>query len=394
MDEEDEAEMQRRVIDRRRKKANDFSKRVDTWIRPPQKMDSELADEMAAIMGKDLYALYAGQIGIEAVQREPEPDNMHHTAIILRENNGKMLIRVIVSAQFGSKWEGEVTVATQVNAGEFLGACEEASGLKLGGYLVSYNGRLLTKENGLFEVGVRDGKKIVLLPTGKALNYRPNWSVRQTDQVAVKMEERHKKVLLSGSTQELIKDNLGKDLYKTFDGTYKIVDKAEIDPEEDPKTRAARELKEKRMAEADAIEHTNMYSKTWGEKPEAEYKRRNLKPLAGFCQDKAKMARARRPLQNYEESMKESTTLALMGKHDKAVPRLDSLKQWFATYGESENFFKSGNDPLKDTVGTKTEFGFINRKPQGVMSKFEQSSKRVGKEKSRTSAMKKGNVAA
>merc|ERR1712196_620025 len=106
-------------------------------------------------------------------------------------------------------WQGEVEVPIQTTAAEFIAACEEASGLKLKSYTVSFNGRLLTADNTLFDVGVRDAKKVVLIPLGKALNYRPNWSVRQSDAVVAKMEERHKKLKLSNSTQNLMRGSLG-----------------------------------------------------------------------------------------------------------------------------------------------------------------------------------------
>jgi len=108
MDPEDQAEAARRVKAVRRKKAKAFSERVETWIRPPKRLDSDLANDLARLMGKDLYAVYANQLSIEAVEREPEAENMKFQAVQTRENNGKMLLQVVISAQFGSKWEGEV----------------------------------------------------------------------------------------------------------------------------------------------------------------------------------------------------------------------------------------------------------------------------------------------
>jgi len=393
MDPEDQAEAERRVKAKRRSARNKFDARVETWLRPPMRMDSDLADDLVHIMGKDLYAVYANQINVEAVSRGAEPENMRPQAVMLRENNGRMLVRTVVSAQFGSKWEGEVEIPVGATAAQFITQCEEQSGLKLKAYTVSFNGRLLTDENTLYDVGVRDAKKVVLIPMGKTLNSRPNWSVRQSDAVVAKMEERHKKLKLSNSTQNLMKSSLGRDLYKTLDTSFKIVDKDEIDPDEDEKTRRARELKEKRMKDAE-FERTNVYGATWNDRPGAQYKRRNLRPLAGFTTDQAKMARASRPLQNFEESMTKSTQLALMGKPDASVPRLDSLKQWFNAYGESENFFKGGNDPLKDTTGKATAHGFVDKKAHGVMSRFEQSRRMYGKERSHAVTLKTGNLAA
>lgn len=392
MDPEDIAEAERRVKEKRRNNRAKFDARVETWLRPPVQMKADLADDLATIMGKDLYALYAKQMNMEAVEKCPEPENMLPQAVLLRENNGRMLVRTVVSAGYGSKWEGDVEVPMTVSSAEFLAECEEQSGLKLKSYTVSFNGRLLTPQNSLYDVGVRDAKKVVILPMGKPLNYRPNWSVRQTEEVAVKMEERHKKMKLSNSTQNLMKGSLGRDLYKTLDTTFNIMDKDEIDPNEDPKMKAARQLKEKKMKDAE-FERTDMYDATWEDRPHAEYKKRSLRPLAGFCTDQAKMARASRPLQNYEESMAKSTQMALMGKPDPAVPRLDSLKQWFAAYGESDNFFKAGQDPQKDMTGSLTSTGFINKKPSGVMSRYERSSRRYGKERSNAVTLKTGNLA-
>jgi len=382
-----------RVKAKRRAARRAFDARVETWLRPPKVMDSDLADELASVMGKDLYALYTKQLNINAVARAPEPENMLPQAVMLRENNGKMLLHVVVSAQFGSKWEGDVTLDITDNAEKFLEHCQEVSGLKLASYTVSFNGRLLTPENVLHTIGVRDGNQVVLLPMGQALNYRPNWSVRQTDAVVAKMEERHKKLKLSASTQNLMRESLGRELYRTIDSEFKIIDKDAIDPDEDDKTRRARELKEKKMKDAE-FERTNLYGHTWGERPKAEYQRRELRPLAGFCTEQAKLSRASRPLQNYEEAMKTSTMLALQGKTDPVAPRLDSLKQWFAAYGESENFFKAGNNPTTDTVGKATEFGFINCKPLGVMSRFERSRRTYGKDRSQAVTLKRGNLAA
>lgn len=355
-------------------------------------LNADLADDLAHLMGKDNYAVYANQLGIQALPREEEPENMRPQAVMLRENNGRMLVRVVVSAQYGSKWQGEVEVSIKSTAEQFIVQCEEASGLKLKAYTVSFNGRLLTNENVLYHIGVRDAKKVVLIPMGNTLNFRPNWSVRQTDAVTAVMEERHKKLKLSDSTQNLLRTNLGKQLYKTLDTSFNIVDKDAVDPDEDEKTRRARELKEKKMKDAE-FERTDMYKLLFQDRPGAQYQKRNLRPLAGFTTDQAKLARASRPLQNYEESMAKSTQLALMAKPDPAVPRLDSLKAWFNAYGESENFFKAGVDPAKDTTGKPTEHGFINLKPHGVMSRFERSRRTYGKERSQAVTLRRGNLA-
>lgn len=113
MDPDDQAEAERRVKAMRRKKAREFGERVETWLRPPKRLDSDLANDLARLMGKDLYAVYANQLSIEAVEREPEAENMKFQAVQTRENNGKMLLRVVISAQFGSKWEGEVRLASR-----------------------------------------------------------------------------------------------------------------------------------------------------------------------------------------------------------------------------------------------------------------------------------------
>jgi len=374
-----------------------FDARVETWIRPPKKLDSDVANDLANIMGKELYAVYANQLKIEAVVKEPEPENMKQQAVTIREQNGKMIVKVVISAQFGSKWEGEVTIPISYTAEQFLAATEEESGVKVKSYTVSFNGRLLRSENVLYHIGVRDGKKVVLIPMGNVPNFRPNWSLRQSDAVVFKMEERHKNVKLSDSTQNLMKGSLGKKLYSTIENTFNIVDKDWIDPNEDEKTRRARELKAKKVADAQ-FERTDIYKQTWEQKPHANYKKRSLRPLAGFTTDQAKLARASRPLQNYEDAMKTSNTLALMGKHDPAVPKLDSLKQWYAAYGESDSFFKAGADPALDKTGKFTAprasgDGFTDTNPLGVMSRFEQSRRSYGKDRSQVVYYKKGNLA-
>jgi len=376
----------------RRAKAKAFGERVDTWLKPPTKMDSELSDELASVMGKDLYAVYARQLQVEAVKRPADPESMAPQAVFLRQNNGKMLVRVSVSSTYGSKWTGDVICDIQDDADKFIARCEEESALALKSYTISFNGRLLTGENVLHNVGVRDGKQVFLLPMGKGLNYRPNWSVRQTDAVVAKMEERDKKLKLSGSTQNLMRESLGRDLYNTLDTSFAIVDKNAVDPDEDEKTRRARELKEKKMADAEFV-RTDLYDKTWGERPKAMYKKRTLRPLAGFCTDQAKIARASRPLQNYEVSMKESTSKALQGKPDSSVPHVDTLAQWFNTYGESNNFFKGTVQPGEKDC-RQTMYGFVDKKAQGTMSSFERSRRSYGKVRSQAVSLRKGNLAA
>jgi len=219
------------------------------------------------------------------------------------------------------------------------------------------------------------------------------------------MEERHKKLKLSESTVSLMKDTLGKKLFNTIDTSFNIVDKFAIDPDETVKQRAARELKDKRMKDAE-FERTDIYAACYEERPKAEYKRRSLRPLAGYTTDAAKLSRASRPLQNYEQSMAESTQKALMGKPDSTVPRLDSLKQWHQAYGNAESFFKAGADPGLDqtakldggrTIGGRSllsDSEFIDKNPLGVMSRFEQSRRSNGKDRSQVVYFKKGNLAA
>lgn len=398
MDPEDAAEAERRVKAKRRAERRAFNARVETWIRPPKKLDADVANDLASLMGRELYAVYANQLKIEAIAKEPEAENMKQQAVNIREQNKKMLVKVVISAQFGSKWEGDVEIPVSTTAEEFLAATEEISGVKLKAYTVSFNGRLLRRENVLFHIGVRDGKKVVLIPMGSTLNDRPAWSLRQSEQVPFKMEERHKNIKLSESTQNLMKGSLGKKLYNTIDTTFNIVDKDWIDPNESDKARRARELKAKKVADAQ-FDRTDIYQQTWESKPHAQYKKRNLRPLAGFTTDQAKLARASRPLQNFEESMAKSNQLALMGKHDPAVPKLDSLKQWYAAYGEPNSFFKAGVDASLDATGkftaSRTEGdGFTDLNPLGVMSRFEQSRRSYGKDRSQVVFYKKGNLAA
>lgn len=240
---------------------------------------------------------------------------------------------------------------------------------------------------------------------GSVPNFRPHWSLRQSKEVVFKMEERHKKLKLSDSTVNLMKDTLGKKLFNTIDTSFNIVDKFAIDPDETHKQRAARELKEKRIKDAE-FERTDIYGACFDERPKAQYKHRTLRPLAGFTTDAAKFSRAARPLQNYEEAMADSTQKALMGKPDPTVPRLDSLKQWHQAYGNAESFFKTGADPALDQTtkleggktiagrDLRTECEFLDKNPLGVMSRFEQSRRSYGKERSQVVKYKKGNLAA
>ena len=114
---------------------------------------------------------------------------MKFQAVQIRENNGKMLVKAVISAQFGSKWEGEVywpgpvvdhppefsrthpashrlqvTIKNECTAGDFLKIVEEESQLKCKSYSVSFNGRLLRPENILYDIGIRDGKKVTTIP--------------------------------------------------------------------------------------------------------------------------------------------------------------------------------------------------------------------------------------
>ena len=72
-----------------------------------------------------------------------------------------------------------------------------------------------------------------------------------------------------------------------------------------------------------------------------------------------------------------------MGKPDPTVPRLDSLKQWHAAYGNADSFFKAGADPALDQTAkldggktiagrdSKNECEFIDKNPLGVMSNLD-----------------------
>jgi len=195
---------------RRRRRRNQFDKRVETWIHPAHGLDVNLANDLANKMGRETYATYADVLNIQVKERAPDPAYMNPQAIQQRAAAGRMLLLTAVSAQYGSKWEGEVTVPVKADAADFLKCCEETSGLVLKGYTISYNGRLLQSLNSLYDVGLRDGYKVVLLPMKKGINARPHWSVRQTEAVTFKMEDRHKKLRVTDQTQSEIKELLGK----------------------------------------------------------------------------------------------------------------------------------------------------------------------------------------
>ena len=62
MDPDDQAEAERRVKAMRRKKAREFGERVETWLRPPKRLDSDLANDLARLMAEgvlDSIVLYS-----------------------------------------------------------------------------------------------------------------------------------------------------------------------------------------------------------------------------------------------------------------------------------------------------------------------------------------------
>jgi len=105
------------------------------------------------------------------------------------------------------------------------------------------------------------------------------------------------------------------------------------------------------------------------------------------------MTHESRPFRNYEASMKESMKSSLMGKKDSVVPPVSNFAEWFSTYGQSENFFKSDSG-LDTTGGKDTMYGFVDKKAQGVMSRFERSRRTYGKERSQAVTIRKGGLTA
>merc|ERR1711907_836585 len=93
----------------------------------------------------------------------------------------------------------------------------------------------------------------------------------------------------------------------------------------------AKEMKiERDRARAHAEAHCNPFEKIFGDRAQPKYKARKLAPLCDWTSDKAKMARASRPLQNHEQALKESMNTTLMGKKDPTVPAVNSFAEWFS----------------------------------------------------------------
>lgn len=84
---------------------------------------------------------------------------------------------------------------------------------------------------------------------------------------------------------------------------------------------------------------------------------------------------------------------SLMGKRDPTVPAINNMAEWFSTYGQSENFF-SADSGMDTTGGQETMYGFVDKKAQGIMSRFERSSRRYGKDRSQAVGYKKGGLTA
>jgi len=366
-----------------RRKRKEFQRRVDDWIHPTCNVNVDLANDLAKKMGRDAYATYVDALNVQVVERVPDPEYLSTQAVQQRVAAGKMLAEVAVSAQYGSKWEGQVVFPTKASAAECIKACEDASGLVLSGYCVSYNGRLLQDKNVLYDVGIRDSYKLVLLPIVKGMNGRPNWSVRQSEPVTAKMESRHKKFAVSDKTQNELKELLGKNY-----GVYEAGGISMHDPMEFVDKDSA-DYKKRNPVVAPRAQ---IYKHIFDERPQAKYPGKELAPLCSWTNDKAKLARASRPLQKYEKSMAKSMKTTLMGQTDPVVPAVSSFKEWFSTYGQSDNFFKSGSG-MDQTGGRDTMYGYCDKKAVGVMSRFEKSRKMVGSEKSLTVGCRKGNVA-
>ena len=116
-------------------------------------------------------------------------------------------------------------------------------------------------------------------------------------------------------------------------------------------------------------------------------------PLCDWTTEQAKVKHASRPLRNYSDAMGESMKKSLMGKKDPTVPVINNMAEWFNTYGQSENFF-SADSGMDTTGGRDTMYGFVDKKAQGIMSRFERSSRRYGKERSQAVGYKKGGLTA
>ena len=368
---------------KQRRKRRVFQRRVDEWIHPTCNMDVDLANQLAKKMGRDAYATYIDALNVQVKERTPDPVYLTPQAVQQRVAAGKMLVEVAVSAQYGSKWEGQVIFPTRGDATACIKACEDLSSLQLSGYVVSYNGRLLQPTNILYDLGIRDGYKIVLLPIVKGMNGRPNWSVRQSEPVAPVMESRHKKLAVTDKTQNELKELLGKN-YAVYENLGMSL--------HDPMEFVDKESADYKKRNPVVAPRDNIYKHVHEEQPQAKYQGKELAPLCSWTNDKAKMARAGRPLQKYEKSMAVSMKKTLMGQKDPAVPAVSSFKEWFSTYGQSDNFFKT--DSGKDQTGGKdTLYGYCDKKALGVMSKFEKSRKMVGSEKSLSVGFRKGNIA-
>ena len=199
---------------------------------------------------------------------------MNPQAVQQRAAAGKMLIEVIVSAQYGSKWEGPVTVPLRITSDEFITACESSSGLSLKGYVISYNGRLLRSINVLYDIGLRDGYQVVLLPMKQGLFRRPPWSVRQSEQVAYILPERARKLKVTEQTQQELLDFLGKDLV----AAYQISGLTMHDPQEllkdDPEAQRAQELAKAKARHIKPRE--DIYKTIWQEKAKPKYKHKEV----------------------------------------------------------------------------------------------------------------------
>eukprot|EP00657_Telonema_sp_P-1_P011107 TRINITY_DN5934_c0_g1_i1.p1 TRINITY_DN5934_c0_g1~~TRINITY_DN5934_c0_g1_i1.p1 ORF type:complete len:127 (-),score=50.91 TRINITY_DN5934_c0_g1_i1:38-418(-) len=97
-------------------------------------------------MGRDTYATYADTLNVQVIDRKADPAYMNPQVIQQRTAAGKMLLECAVSAQYGSKWEGQVTIPVTADTAQFVTAAEEASGLVLQGYTISYNCLLYTSD--------------------------------------------------------------------------------------------------------------------------------------------------------------------------------------------------------------------------------------------------------
>eukprot|EP00658_Telonema_sp_P-2_P073151 TRINITY_DN6219_c0_g1_i1.p1 TRINITY_DN6219_c0_g1~~TRINITY_DN6219_c0_g1_i1.p1 ORF type:complete len:243 (+),score=70.48 TRINITY_DN6219_c0_g1_i1:182-910(+) len=242
----------------------------------------------------------------------------------------------------------------------------------------------------MYDIGLRDGYKVVLLPMKAGINARPHWSVRQKEAVTFKMEDRHKKLRVTDKTQAELKEMLGKDLF----AAYEISGLTMHDPKDSVD---AVEAKNKALAAAKAKNtkpRANVYKHLWGDREAPKYKRREVQPLCDWTTEAAKIKHESRPLRNFDQSLKESMSKSLMGKNDTTLPAVSSFKEWFSTYGQSDNFFKSGTAGLDDTGGRETMYGYVDKKATGIMSRFERSRRMYGKDRSNAVSLRKGGLCA